>query len=115
MHVTRLRDAKHYEAPNHTGVASLRLQGMEASPAGAFWCGLSHILPKGGASHGAAPAERVYFVVRGEIVVATADGETVLARHDSCLIPAGEARRLENRGPEPASILVVMATPKAAP
>ncbi|MFO1361685.1 MAG: cupin domain-containing protein [Burkholderiales bacterium] len=109
MQVTRFAAALPYEAPNHHGVASLLLQGRDATRVGAFWCGLSHVLPAGGASRGAAPHERVYVVLDGEIAVATAREETVLRTFDSCCIEAHEERTLENRTNRPATLLVVMA------
>jgi uncharacterized cupin superfamily protein len=114
MHVTRYAEAKPYDAPNHFGVTSLRLQGAEASPARSFWCGVSRVLPGGGTKHGAAPLERMYLVLEGEVTVTTAEGETVLRPMDSCLIGAHEARLLENRSKAPATIVVVMENPKAA-
>jgi len=113
MHVTRYADAKPYDAPNHFGVTSVRLQGLEASPAGSFWCGVSHLLPGGGAKHGAAPLERMYLVLEGEVTVITPEGETLLGPMDSCLISAHEPRLLENRSKALATIVVVMETAKA--
>lgn len=112
MQVTRYAEAKAYEAPNHFGVRSLRLQGGEASATRSFWCGVSEVLPGGGAQQGSAGAERVYLVLEGEVTVVTAEGETVLRPMDSCLIGAGEQRTLENRGMSPATLLVVMENAK---
>ncbi len=42
MHLTRLADAKPYTAPKHSDVVALRLQGMEATPSGFGWLGLSY-------------------------------------------------------------------------
>jgi mannose-6-phosphate isomerase-like protein (cupin superfamily) len=108
MHVTRYAEAQPYDAPNHHGVRSVRLQGGTASPSRAFWCGVSEVLPGGGATQGAAPLERMYLVLEGEVTVVTAQGETVLGPMDSCLIGANEARRLENRSRAPARMVVVM-------
>jgi quercetin dioxygenase-like cupin family protein len=108
MHVTRYAEARPYEAPNHHGVRSLRLQGADVTPARSFWCGISRIEPGGGAARGTAPAERLYLVLDGEITVTTGAGEAVLRALDSCLIGAHEARLLENRGAAPATIVVVM-------
>jgi uncharacterized cupin superfamily protein len=108
MHVTRYAEAKPYDAPRHHGVRSVRLQGGGASSSRSFWCGVSEVLPGGGAEHGAAPLERMYLVLEGEVTVVTDAGETVLGRMDSCLIGANEARRLENRSNAPALMVVVM-------
>ena len=114
MIVTRLADARPYEAPGHDGVAALRLQGGEASDVEHFTVALSHILPGGGAERAASPLERVYVVIAGEATVVTADEEVTLGLHDSCYIPGGEARTLLNRSNEVATIIVVMPNPDRA-
>lgn len=111
MHVNRLDDVKAYEAPNHFGCSSMRLQGLDASPAENFWVGISHFLPGGGCDHEATPLEKVYVVTAGEITVITDDSEATLAVGDSCHIPAGEARSVSNRTNLPASMVVVMPNP----
>jgi glyoxylate utilization-related uncharacterized protein len=114
MDVTRLEDAKPYEAPKHFDMRGLRLQGFQASGAEAFWVGLSTFLPGGGAEMDGTPIEKVYVVVEGEMTVITEDGETVLGRYDSCRLAPGEARAVENRTKLPALMLVVMPYPAAA-
>src|SRR4051812_46116975 len=108
MHVTSLLAARPYEAPNHHAMTALRLQGFDASDTDNFWVGLSHFLPGGGATMDATPLEKVYVVVEGEVTVFTADGEATLGPLDSCHLPAGEARAVENRTNRPATMLVVM-------
>jgi quercetin dioxygenase-like cupin family protein len=112
MQVTRIRDARAYEAPKHFDMRSLRLQGFEASDAEGFWVGLSIFLPAGGAERDATPLEKVYVVIDGEITVTTDAGEQTLGRLDSCRLAAGESRSIENRTNEPASMLVVMPYPE---
>jgi quercetin dioxygenase-like cupin family protein len=114
MHVTRIADAHSYEAPKHYDMRSLRLQGFDASGTENFWVGLSHYLPAGGAERDATPLEKVYVVVDGEITVITDDGEQTLRRLDSCHLAPGEARAVENRTNEPASMIVVMAYPEGS-
>jgi mannose-6-phosphate isomerase-like protein (cupin superfamily) len=111
MIVTRFADAQAYEAPGHTGVAALRLQGADTSNVEHFTVALSHVLPGGGAEHSASPLERVYVVIAGEATVITDETEVTLAANDSCFIPAGEARTLVNRSNEVATIIVVMPNP----
>jgi mannose-6-phosphate isomerase-like protein (cupin superfamily) len=111
MQVTRLGDAKPYQAPKHFACTALRLQGWDASQAAGFWVGLSHFLPGGGCERDATPLEKVYVVVDGEVVVTTDDGETTLGRYDSCRVAPGEARSLVNRTNLPALMLVVMPYP----
>jgi quercetin dioxygenase-like cupin family protein len=114
MQVTRLADAKPYEAPKHFGMTALRLQGHDASPTQNFWVGLSHLLPGGGAEMTASPLERVYLVLSGEVTVTTSEGSTVLKAHDSCCIGPGEARSVGNATNLPASMLVIMPYPEGA-
>ena len=108
MQVTRFEDAKPYEAPGHSGVVALRLQGWDASDCKHFSVALSHLLPGGGAERAASPLERVYVVVAGEATVITDSDEVTLTVNDSCYIPGGEARTLVNRSNSVCSILVVM-------
>lgn len=114
MQVTRLAEAKPYEAARHFQMTGLRLQGCDASATENFWVGLSHFLPGGGAEASESPLERVYVLLSGAITVITASGETTLAPLDSCHLAPGETRALINRTNEPASMLVIMPYPKAA-
>lgn len=114
MQVTRLKDAKPYEAPKHFGCTSLRLQGWDASPTEAFSVGLSHFLPAGGCERDATPLEKVYVVIEGAVTVVTDDGEVTLGRYDSLYLAPGEARAIENRTNMPASMIVVMPYPAGA-
>jgi quercetin dioxygenase-like cupin family protein len=109
MKVTRLADARPYSAPKHLDVASLRLQGLEATPAGFCSVGLSYYLPGGRAEMSAGAQEKVYVLIDGELTVELASGErTVLKRLDSCLIEAGESREVRNETNAVATMLVVM-------
>ena len=108
MQVTRINQAKPYAAAGHYDVASLRLQGHEASETDNFWCGLSYYLPGGRADMAGSPFEKVYVVIEGELTIITEDGETVLGPLDSCHIAASEARAVENRTNRVASMLVTV-------
>ena len=112
MDVTRLADARPYEAPKHFDMRGLRLQGFDASPAEAFWVGLSNFLPGGGAEMDATPLEKVYVVISGEVTVTTEAGETTLGPLDSCRLAPGEARSIVNRTNLPALMLVAMPYPE---
>jgi quercetin dioxygenase-like cupin family protein len=114
MEVTRLNDARPYEAPKHFDMRGLRLQGFDASSAESFWVGLSHFLPGGGAEMDATPIEKVYVVVDGEVTVTTETGDTTLGPLDSCRLAPGERRSISNRTNRPASMLVVMPYPEGA-
>jgi quercetin dioxygenase-like cupin family protein len=114
MEVTRLSDARPYEAPKHFDMSGLRLQGFEASGAEGFWVGLSHFLPGGGAEMDTTPLEKVYIVVEGEVTVTTDRGDVSLGPLDSCRLAPGEARSIVNRTNRPASMIVVMPYPAGA-
>lgn len=108
MEVTRLADALPYEAPKHHGMVALRLQGGEQTNAERVMVGLSHFLPDGGADESSSEVERVYIVLEGQITVTTEDGPVLLGPLDSCLIPPGETRSVQNSTNQPASMLVIM-------
>ena len=112
MQITRLADAKRYDAPKHFDMRSLRLQGLEASGADFAWTGLSYFLPGGGAEMDAGALGKIYVVLEGQVTVTLGDGGThVLGKLDSCFIPAGEARAVRNEGNDVATMLVVMPYP----
>lgn len=108
MLMKRFSAAKSYEAPNHRGVVGLRLQGFEEGGPANQWVGLSQFLPGGGAGPDSTPFEKVYVVLEGEMTVTVDGSETVLSRYDSCTIPPGEVRELENRSNHVCKMLVVI-------
>ena len=114
MLVKRFEDAESYEAPNHWGVAGLRLQGFEDGGPTNQWVGLSQFLPGGGAGPDATPFEKVYVVLEGEMTVIAGDAEITLGRYDSCTIAPGEERKLENRSNHACKMLVVIPYPDKA-
>jgi quercetin dioxygenase-like cupin family protein len=111
---TRLADAPAYLAPAHHGVATLRLQGHEAGPTENFWVGLSYYLPGGGAEENPTAAETVYVVLAGALVVTAGGQEYELGPQDSVHLPRGTVRRVDNRSPRPATLLVIIAHPPRA-
>ena len=114
MQITRIEQAKRYDAPKHFDMRSLRLQGFDASQADFAWVGLSYFLPGGGAEMDAGPLGKIYVVLEGEVTIDLASGEThVLRKLDSCFIPSGERRAIRNAGNVVASMLVVMPHPPA--
>jgi len=115
MRVTRLGEAKPYEAPKHFDCTALRLQGWDASAAQNFSVGLSHFLPGGGCELDATPLEKVYVVTEGEVTVSTDEGEATLGPYDSIYLAPDEARAIENRTNRPASMIVVMPYPPGKP
>ncbi|WP_299298472.1 cupin domain-containing protein [uncultured Tateyamaria sp.] len=112
MLVKRFEDATPYEAPNHWGVTGLRLQGFEDGGPENQWVGFSQFLPGGGAGPDATLFEKVYVVLEGEMTVTIDGTETVLSAMDSCTIPAGEIRTIENRSNHICKMLVVIPYPQ---
>ncbi|MEL6452167.1 MAG: cupin domain-containing protein [Pseudomonadota bacterium] len=111
MIVKRFADAEPYEAPNHWGVAGLRLQGFEDGGPENQWVGFSQFLPGGGAGPDSTPFEKVYVVIEGQMTVEIDGTETVLHPMDSCTIPPGTVRRIENKANHVCKMLVVMPYP----
>ena len=111
MLVKRLSEAQPYEAANHRNVVGLRLQGFEAGGPTNQWVGLSHFLPGGGAGPDAAPLEKIYIVLEGEMTLLVGGQETVLRKLDSCTIAPNEVREIVNRSNAVCSMLVVIPYP----
>lgn len=114
MEITRLDAAAPYATAGHHDMVGLRLQGHQASGAENFWVGLSHFLPGGGAERSATPIEKVYVVVDGQLTFVTDSGDEVLGPLDSCRFAPGEARSIENRTNQVASMLVIMPYPEGS-
>ncbi|WP_313805898.1 cupin domain-containing protein [Sphingobium sp.] len=106
-------DAKPYEAKAHFNMTGLQLHGGAANQTGLLTCGLSHFLPGGGAERSVSPLEKFYFVLAGEITIVTDDREVTLSVNDSVWLAAGEARSIENRSNEVATMVVVLAKNEA--
>jgi quercetin dioxygenase-like cupin family protein len=111
MRVKRFVDAQPYEAPNHHGMRSLRLQGFEPDGPKTSWVGLSHFLPGGGAGPDSSALEKVYVVLAGSLTLRAGGDEVVLGPLDSCTIAPGETREVRNLGNEVATMIVVMPYP----
>ena len=106
MHITRFGEAEPYDAPRHFGMQALRLQGAGKGPLKGAACGFSIFAPNGGAERSASQLHRVYIVLSGAITISIEGEDHLLRPHDSCYIPAGEARALKNREAEPCEMLV---------
>ena len=103
MIVTRLADAKPYEAPKHVDCIALRLHGFDASPVEGFSVGLSHFLPGGGVERDATPLEKVYVVTEGEVTIVTDEGEATLGPYDS-MLPGAERGPRDRESDQPAGL-----------
>lgn len=120
MHLTRFEAAPMYEAPHHSDMRCLRLQGKEAGPSTQMWMGMSQILPGGHTTLDGSPIEKLYLVLEGQLtLVGEIDGqprqEELLGPYDSCRFAPGEKRQLLNRSNRPVLVALVMANAPPPP
>jgi glyoxylate utilization-related uncharacterized protein len=116
MHITRINQAKAYQAAHHDNMACFRMQGKEASPCHQMWMGMSVLEPGGQTGLDGSNVEKIYFVVEGEVTFfcESVDGtksEAVLGPHDSCVFLIGEKRQLKNLSNQVAKVVLVMTCP----
>jgi glyoxylate utilization-related uncharacterized protein len=111
MRKVEIKDAKPYDPPNHFNMIALKLHDKESTGASNF-VGLSHFLPGGGAGWDEGRAEKIYFVLDGEVTIKTKDEQITLKAWDSIFIGPGEGREIINKTNMPASMLVVVKFPK---
>ncbi|MEO1681543.1 MAG: cupin domain-containing protein [Pseudomonadota bacterium] len=114
MLIKRFEHAQSYEAPNHWGVHGLRLQGFEDGGPTNQWVGFSQFLPGGGAGPDSTPFEKVYVVLEGEMTLEWDGNTETLRAMDSCTIPPGQVRRIENTSNHVCKMLVVIPYPPEA-
>jgi mannose-6-phosphate isomerase-like protein (cupin superfamily) len=112
MQVTKINDAKPYEAKLHWDMSAIRLQGAQASQLVNYSCSLSYFLPGGGANWSSSNNEKVYIVLEGEATILTKQNDqevtTVLGKLDSCAIDYNEERAVENRTNQVVTMLVIV-------
>ena len=111
MLIKRFEDAEKYDAPNHWDVTGLRLQGFEEGGPTNQWIGFSQFLPGGGAGPDSTPFEKVYVILEGEMTIEWDGNIEVLGPMDSCTVPAGQTRRIENKTNHICKMLVVIPYP----
>lgn len=110
--VVRFEDAKKYEPPLHDiTVHSMYLQHKLTGSPGQVWIGMSYYLPGAKAQMSAAPLERVYIVLEGQLTVQFQDETVVLNPLDSVYIGPNETREARNDTNKVVTILVVMPYP----
>ena len=107
-----IKEARRFETPKHFDMAALRLHGKDETGCQKFWVGLSQFLPGGGAGYDASPAEKVYFVLDGEITVKSKDETVVLKPWESIYIGPNEGREIVNETNLTASMLLVITYPE---
>jgi len=109
MKVTKAGQGKPYEAAKHYGCWGAQYLSP-AMGSQVLTLNISHFLPNGGAEMSAGP-ERAYYVLSGSITVRGKAEEHVLNAGDVIHIGTGEERAITVNGQQPASLLVVIATP----
>ncbi|MEC3978032.1 cupin domain-containing protein [Amycolatopsis sp. H20-H5] len=107
MQVHRLADAELFDPPGHRGVGPVRLLGGADAPATGVTVTLSHYLPGGEADMAPQPADTVYVIVAGALTMISEGVEETLHPYDCVHFTAGTLRRVLNRTPLPASMLVI--------
>ncbi|MBK1616502.1 cupin [Rubrivivax gelatinosus] len=109
MKVTNVAAAKAYNPPLHNGMVALKLSDKALTGAEKFWCGMSHFLPGGGAdwAYEDSPTEKLYYVISGELVIKTKEGEQTVRAGDAVFLAPFEGRSVINKTNYPASMLVV--------
>ena len=106
MKVVRVGDGLPYDAPKHFKYWSMnKIFGDDAQR---LTIGVSHFLPGGGAEMSSSLMERVYYVVRGSILVKGKDEEHLLGPDDMIYFGPGEERGFEVQGTTPATIIVII-------
>lgn len=110
MKKVELKDVSPYNAPLHFDMKAMKLQGKEETGSQKFWMGMSHFLPGGGAewAYEDSPTEKVYFVLEGEIEVASSEEVFVLKKGDSIFIGPNEGRSMINKSNQVATVLVTI-------
>ncbi len=98
-----------YQAPAHYG--QWGTQYVKADGNSKLTISVSHFLPNGGAEMGAVP-ELAYYVLSGSIIVTGKSEEHILNAGDLIHMAAGEERALKVNGQVPASLLVVIVSPR---
>jgi quercetin dioxygenase-like cupin family protein len=110
--VVRLENTRPYNAPLHdVTIHSMYLQHRSLGADAPFWVGVSYYLPGAKAQMSAAPLERIYVVLDGQLTVEFEDETVTLNPLDSVYIGPNEQREARNDTHKVVTILVVMPYP----
>ena len=108
MKVVRKNEGTHYDAPNHWGCWPMRQHGKDESGATKVWTAMVSFLPEGGGEDNGLPAERIYYVLQGQLTLKSGDQEVTLYEGDSVFCPAGEPGKYWNSGTTPGVNLIII-------
>ncbi|WP_406143676.1 cupin domain-containing protein [Streptomyces sp. NBC_01012] len=107
IEIAELTQAERFQPVGHDGVGPVHLFGGERYE-GAVTVALSHYLPGGRADLSPVPAETLYVVLSGTLVLTDEDGSAhTLNTLDSARLTEGTLRGVENPTNLPASMLVI--------
>lgn len=107
-------ELEQYAAAGHHGMTAMRIAGKQETGNEKFWVGLSTFLPGGGAEWGASPAEKVYYVLSGEMTIYTKEDKSeklVLKANDTISILGDEYREMLNESNSACTLLVIVNYP----
>jgi quercetin dioxygenase-like cupin family protein len=109
LKVVKANEGSVYEAANHFDMWGIRKFGPPEG-ARAVNVSISEFLPSGGAKLSASDKERIYYVIRGSIMVSEENGAAhQVDSGDLIYIPAGEKRSMSVNGNIAARVFVVVA------
>lgn len=104
MNIARQSDAVPFDPPGHRDVSPVRLRDNPDESVSVI---LSHYQPGGEAELNPQPAETVYVVLAGELVMISEGREETLRPYDSAHFTTGDKRQVINRTDQPATLLVL--------
>ena len=111
--ICRAEEAYEYTAPGHFNVVCTRLADAGEAGGCKMIVGLSHFAPGGGCEYGANPLESVYYIVKGQMTLKTADETTVLKEGDLFHCCGGTEKSILNEGDCTTDMLVCLLPPQA--
>ena len=105
MKVVRASEGVPYEAAKHFNCWSTRKLTMEKETQ-RLTVSFSHFLPNGGTEMIGGAPEKMYYIVKGSMIVTTKSGEATLHEGDLIYFAGDEERSIRIPGNEVCSILV---------
>jgi len=111
MKLIKKSEGAYYEAPAHFNCWTAKKITPD-SGSKKLIISYSHFLPNGGCDMGAAPVERIYFVLSGKLEVSGKNNDVyVVEPGDMLYIAPGEERAAKVIGNECATMAVIMCNP----
>ena len=106
-----------YSAAGHYECVPTRLHDIDGAGAndiegGKIIMGITYFVPGGSTEFTSNPMESIYYILTGEMILKTEDGETVLHAGDSFHCVGGVNKSVRNTGTEVCQMLVVLQPPQ---